>query len=74
MVTLSLQTPTPPALIRRKLVEARTGLARSTIYERLKSGDFPKPVALGSRSVGWVESEIDEWIAARIAASRKGVA
>lgn len=54
------------ALIRRKAVEARTGLSRTSIYRNVASGSFPKPVALGDRAVGWVESEIDQWIAARI--------
>ncbi len=53
-------------------VPARTGLSRSTIYVRLDQGRFPKPVPLGGRAVGWIESEVDEWIRERIAASRDG--
>ena len=52
-------------ILRRPEVEARTGLSRSTIYDWMKRGEFPKPVALGSRLVGWRESEIDAWLAAR---------
>ena len=51
-------------------VQARTGLSRSTIYVRLDQGRFPRPVSLGSRAVGWIESELDEWIRERIEASR----
>ena len=51
-------------------VLARTGLSRSTIYVRLEQGRFPQPVSLGARAVGWIEAEVDEWIGARIAASR----
>lgn len=51
-------------------VKARTGLSRSTIYLRITQGTFPKPVSLGSRAVGWIEAEIDAWLAERIAASR----
>ena len=51
-------------------VLARTGLSRSTIYVRLDQGRFPRPVSLGGRAVGWIESEVDEWIRERIAASR----
>ena len=51
-------------------VLARTGLSRSTIYVRLEQGRFPRPVSLGDRAVGWVESEIDEWISNRIVESR----
>jgi prophage regulatory protein len=53
--------------LRRQAVEARTGLSRSSIYDRIAAGEFPKPVPLGGRSVGWLESEIIEWQKARIA-------
>lgn len=55
-------------LIRRKEVERLTALSRSRIYDLMRQGAFPKPVALGSMSVAWVSAEIYEWIAARIAA------
>lgn len=51
-------------------VIARTGLPRSTIYELMHNGDFPSQVQLARRSVGWVESEIEDWIDSRIDASR----
>lgn len=59
------------ALIRRKEVERLTALSRSRIYDLMKQGMFPKPVALGAMSVAWLEVEIHQWIAARIAVSRK---
>ena len=68
---MASQLQTALAILRRPQVEARTGLARSTIYDRIKAGTFPAPVSLGEKAVGWVESEIDAWIAARIQASRK---
>ena len=52
-----------------RAVQARTGLSRSTIYRRLAGGSFPKPLSLGARAVGWIESEVDEWIRQRIVAS-----
>jgi prophage regulatory protein len=61
-----------PFILRRKQVEARTGLSRSTIYLRIARGEFPAPVSLGSRAVGWASDAIDRWIADRIAQSRKG--
>ena len=61
-----------PAILRRPQVEQRTGLSRSTLYQYMKDGDFPKPVLLGSRAVGWVESDISDWIAARVKAARAG--
>lgn len=66
-------------LLRRKQVEQAIGLSRSTIYARLdpKSPQydptFPKPITLGSMSVAWIEAEIQNWIASRIADSRKTV-
>lgn len=47
-------------------VASRVGLGRTRIYAGVASGDFPKPVKIGRRSL-WVEAEIDQWIAARIA-------
>jgi prophage regulatory protein len=62
----------PPALsiLKRRDVQTRTGLSRSTIYLRISQGTFPAPINLGSRAVGWLASEIDDWIAQRVAASR----
>lgn len=52
-------------LLRRPEVEARTGLSRSTIYDWMKRGQFPQPVALGARLVAWRESDIAAWLEAR---------
>ncbi len=54
-------------LLHLKEVLSRTSLSRTTIYRLMGLGQFPKSVALGSR-VAWVESEVQEWIDARIAA------
>lgn len=63
----------PPRLciLRRREVEARTGLSRSTIYLRCSQKSFPTPIRLGGRAVGWVESEIDAWLQQQVASSRK---
>ena len=53
-------------IIRLKEVIDSTGLARSTIYKYIAEGTFPKPVSLGDRCVGWVDSEVHDWILARI--------
>ena len=55
------------SILRRKQVEARTGLARSTIYHYIKAGTFPRTVPLGPRAVGWIESDVSNWIAERVA-------
>lgn len=57
-------------ILRLPTVKAITGLSRSTIYLRVSQGSFPKPISLGARAVGWVESEITDWIAQRIQQSR----
>ena len=54
-------------ILRRSDVESATGLPRSTIYERMAAGTFPKPVSLGVRAVGWLEEEIIDWQKRRIA-------
>ena len=54
------------SILRRKQVEERTGLSRSTIYLRIQEGTFPRPVNLGARAVGWLENEIEAWLAARV--------
>ena len=68
---MAAQLQTALTILRRKQVEARTGLSRSTIYDRIKAGTFPAPISLGEKAVGWIESEIDAWLNARIQASRK---
>ncbi|TFB36437.1 AlpA family transcriptional regulator [Pseudomonas sp. F01002] len=55
-------------IIRLKDVKHATGLGRSTIYKYISEGSFPKPVPLGDRAVGWVESEVMGWVMARIEA------
>ncbi len=52
-------------LLRRKEVESITGLARSTLYEVMKTGAFPAPVKLSARTVAWRESEVAEWVRSR---------
>jgi len=54
-------------ILRMKMVVEITGLARSTVYKYIAEGIFPKPITLGGRSVGWVESEVFAWIQARVA-------
>lgn len=66
-------------ILRRKQVEARTGLSRSTIYAKLRRNPkrphdydptFPVPVSIGAKAVGWIESELDDWLVAQIRNSR----
>lgn len=61
----------PHTILRLPAVKARTGLSRSTIYLRVAEGAFPGPVRLGGRAVGWLESEVQDWLQRRIDASRE---
>lgn len=50
---------------RRPSVEKITGLKRSAIYDAMSKGNFPKPVKLGPKAVGWRESDIAQWLDSR---------
>lgn len=67
---MAAQIQTALNILRRKQVEARTGLSRSTIYQMMAEEKFPKAIQLSAQSVGWLSSEIDGWINSRISASR----
>jgi prophage regulatory protein len=60
-------------ILRRRQVEARVGLKKTALYERIADRKFPAPINLGGHAVGWVAAEVEAWIAERIAASRKSV-
>ena len=77
---MAAKTQSALTILRRKQVEARTGLSRSSIYARLRQnpkrpGDydptFPKPISVGAKAVGWIEAEIDAWLTAQVEKSRK---
>ncbi len=53
-------------ILRLPAVEKITGLPRSTIYLKISKQLFPSQISLGKRSVGWLKSDIDEWINKRI--------
>lgn len=62
-----LQVATVISLLRLPDVLARTGLSRSTIYSLIPKGEFPPSVPLlGSRTVAWTSTSIDEWISERL--------
>ena len=49
-------------ILRLPEVARLTGQARSTIYDKLTRGEFPNPVKLGQRAVGWYASDIAKWL------------
>lgn len=70
---MAATSESPTCFLRLPQVKARTGLSRSSLYAKISRGEFPPPVNLGARAVGWLESEIDEWISDRVNDSRGGV-
>ena len=54
------------ALLRLRTVEAITGLSRSTIYAKLKAGEFVKPVRLGARCTRFRAGDVQAWLAAQV--------
>ncbi len=68
---LQVQINADDRILRRRQVEARTGLPRSTLYAKIAAGKFPKQIQLGAKSVGWLESEVSAWLTQQIEGSRK---
>lgn len=70
---MNAQPATPPShfqILRLPQVCKVTGLGRSMIYQLEAERRFPHRVRIGLRAVGWVESEVQAWIAARIGGNR----
>ena len=75
LLTSAAQSPlvdslahSPLRIIRLPEVMRRVGESRSTIYDKIANREFPRPVKLGEKAVGWVETEITQYIQAKIAA------
>ncbi|MEQ5666708.1 AlpA family transcriptional regulator [Providencia alcalifaciens] len=60
------------SLIRLPEVMRRTGFSKPYLYKLISDDKFPKQVKIGTRSIAFVESEVDEWVANKIAESRTG--
>jgi prophage regulatory protein len=60
----------PLVILRLKDVQRQVGLSRSAIYARLADDDFPRPIQLGPRAVGWLQADIEEWIDGRTRKAR----
>jgi prophage regulatory protein len=58
------------SILRLPEVKTRVGLSRSAIYLAVSRSEFPRPIQLGARTVGWLESEIENWIRERVKSSR----
>lgn len=53
-------------ILRRQQVQERTGLARATLYQLIQQGQFPRPVSLSARTVGWLSHEVEAWLRERV--------
>ncbi len=58
-------------ILRLPEVKSVTGLSRSSIYLSISKNEFPKPIRLGIRSVGWSEREIQKWLSSKISSNKK---
>ncbi len=61
-------------ILRLPEVKNLTGLSRSTIYLKMTNDEFPKSIRLGARAVGWVSTEIEDWLEKQVTNSRVGEA
>lgn len=57
-------------ILRLPKVVNKTGLPKTAIYNGMTNGTFPKSIQLSRRSIGWLETEINQWIEQRIKHSR----
>jgi len=53
-----------PKILNVKQISEATGLSPVTIWRKEKKGEFPARRQLGSRRVGWLTREVDEWLEA----------
>jgi prophage regulatory protein len=60
---------TASRVLRVRDVAKQVGLGRSTIWQLVKEGQFPQPIRLSGRSVGWLQTDLDEWLKSRTIAS-----
>ena len=58
-----------PRFLRRREVERRTGYSSPQLFRLEAKGEFPARVKIGDRAVAWIESEVDDWILARVRAA-----
>ena len=58
-------------VLRKSAAARRVGYSVRHLERLAKQGRFPKPIKIGARAAGWLEAEIEEWLAQRIAESRQ---
>lgn len=68
------RSPEQPKVLRLPALMARVGLRRSAIYAMIQRDEFPKPIKLSPRAVGWLTAEVDAWLASRERATGEAAA
>lgn len=53
-------------ILRRQQVQKRTGLPRSSLQQLIRQGQFPRPISLSARTVGWLSHEVEAWLRDRV--------
>lgn len=71
-MTVQIETPRAPNILRAPQVAARIGVSRATVWRWIKAGEFPAAIPLGAQSVGWLDTEVDAWIQSRATARTAG--
>jgi len=59
-------------ILRLALLRKKVGLGTSSIYQMMAEGRFPRPRKIGKRAVGWLESDIDQWLLSRCVSPQRG--
>jgi prophage regulatory protein len=67
---MALKLNNDDAVLRWPEVQARIPISRSHAHALAAQGKFPKPIKLGARASGWLESEVNSWLEDRVAQSR----
>ena len=62
---MAVATMTTKRILNRADVLARVGFGKTTLYGLVRQGEFPRPVQTSVNRVGWLEAEVDSWIASR---------
>ncbi len=59
------------SILRLQEVLFRTGLSRTTLYSLIAKGEFPHPISISTRCVGWIEAQVIDWLKHRVGLSKK---
>ena len=76
MTTSAIAASAVDRLLRRRDVEAMTGMSCSSIYRMMSVGEFPRPLRIGtglSGAVAWRLSDIRDWMESRPVADPKNL-